>query len=163
MAKKKTERRKISLVERMRKYISAGLEGSPSPNRNIETWDEDLPSIDERIHKMLGIINDIHRKPTNMLFFVMYDIESNKVRSQVVRYLIEKGCTRVQKSIFLADLDGAVYEQIKNDLTEVQAAYDNHDSILIVPFSTDYLRAMKVIGKKVSIDVITHSRSTLFF
>ena len=69
----------------------------------------------------------------------------------------------MQKSIFLADLDAKVYEEIKNDLAEVQAAYENMDSILVVPLSTDYLRAMKVIGHSVNIDVITHSRNTLFF
>ena len=83
--------------------------------------------------------------------------------SQVVKYLIKKGCIRVQKSIFLADLDTSVYEEIRSDLAEVQAAYENEDSILIVPLSTDYLRAMKVIGKSINLDVITHSKSTLFF
>lgn len=112
---------------------------------------------------MLHIVNKLHRKPTNMLFFVMYDIESNKVRSQVVKYLIKKGCIRVQKSIFLADLDTRVYEEIRNDLAEVQAAYENQDSILIIPLSTDFLRSMKVIGKSVNLDIITHSKSTLFF
>lgn len=159
MAKKKKE---ITFVERMQKYIRAGLEGSVCPNPSASGADQ-LPSLDERIHRMLGIISDIHRKPTNMLFFVMYDIESNKVRSQVVKYLIKKGCTRVQKSIFLADLDTKVYEEIRNDLAEVQAAYDNQDSILIVPLSTDYLKAMKVIGQSINLDVITHSKSTLFF
>lgn len=159
MAKKKKE---ITFVERMQKYIRAGLEGSACPNPSASGADQ-LPSLDERIHRMLGIISDIHRKPTNMLFFVMYDIESNKVRSQVVKYLIKKGCTRVQKSIFLADLDTKVYEEIRNDLAEVQAAYDNQDSILIVPLSTDYLKAMKVIGQSINLDVITHSKSTLFF
>ena len=93
----------------------------------------------------------------------MYDIESNKVRSQIVKYLIKKGCVRVQKSIFLADLESSVYEEIRNDLAEVQAAYDNQDSILIVPLSTDYLRSMKVIGQSLNLDLITHSRSTMSF
>lgn len=151
-----------TFVERMQKFIRSGLDGARCPNSSTNDVDR-LPSIDERIKRMLGIVNDLHRKPTNMLFFVMYDIESNKVRAQVVKYLIKKGCHRVQKSIFLADLDASLYEQIKNDLAEVQAAYDNQDSILIVPLSTDYLRAMKVIGQSVNIDIITHSKSTLFF
>jgi CRISPR-associated endonuclease Cas2 len=76
----------------------------------------------------------------------MYDIENNKVRNQIAKYLIKKGCTRVQRSIFLADLNTDTYEMIKSDLTEVQAMYDNHDSILIVPVSMEHIRAMKVIG-----------------
>ena len=98
-----------------------------------------------------------------MLFFVMYDIESNKVRRYVVKYLERKGCTRVQKSIFLANLSMEKYQDIRNDLAAVQAAYANEDSILIVPITTDYLRSMKVIGQNIDIDIITHTQSTLFF
>ena len=98
-----------------------------------------------------------------MLFFVMYDIENNKVRRYVVKYLERKGCTRVQKSIFLADLSIEQYQDIRNDLAEVQAVYENKDSILVVPISTDYLKAMKVIGQNVDIDIIMHTRNTLFF
>jgi CRISPR-associated protein Cas2 len=160
--RKKEKKRELTFVEKMQKLARSGLSGSACPNPASGGVDE-LATIDERISQMLHIINELHRKPTNMLFFVMYDIESNKVRSQVVKYLIKKGCIRVQKSIFLADLDTSVYEEIRSDLAEVQAAYENEDSILIVPLSTDYLRAMKVIGKSINLDVITHSKSTLFF
>ncbi len=93
----------------------------------------------------------------------MYDIESNKVRREIAKYLMDKGCFRIQKSIFLAQLDRSIYEQIKQDLTEVQALYDNQDSIIVCPLATDELRAMKVIGQKINIDIITRSANTLFF
>lgn len=132
-----------------------------SPNREIEDWDR-LLDINERISKILGIANS-NRKSTNMLFFVMYDIESNKVRNYIVKYLERKGCTRVQKSIFLANLNMETYQEIRNDLTEVQSAYDNQDSILVVPITSDYLRSMKIIGQNIDIDIITKSKNTLFF
>jgi CRISPR-associated protein Cas2 len=97
-----------------------------------------------------------------MLFFVMYDISSNKVRNLVSKYLIEQGCTRIQCSIFLADLPDNKYEKIKNDLAEVQSAYDNNDSIIIVPVPQGYLQAMKIIGQDINIDLITHQVNTLF-
>lgn len=109
------------------------------------------------------LVNKKKRNTGNMLFFVMYDIENNKVRRYVVKYLEHKGCTRVQKSIFLADLSIEQYQDIRNDLAEVQAVYENKDSILVVPISTDYLKAMKVIGQNVDIDIIMHTRNTLFF
>ena len=135
--------------------------GSP-PNRSQESWDT-LPTIDERVQMILSIANNKQRKSTNMLFFVMYDIESNKVRRYIVKYLEKKGCTRIQKSIFLADLPMEKYQDIRNDLTQVQAAYDNEDSILVVPITTDYLKAMKVIGQNINMDIITHTKNTLFF
>ena len=97
------------------------------------------------------------------MFFVMYDIESNRVRTLIHKYLKRKGCTPIQRSIFLADTSIEVYEEIKTDLAAVQEAYDNNDSIIVLPVSTDYLRMMKIIGQKIEVDVITHSRNTLFF
>jgi CRISPR-associated protein Cas2 len=158
MAKKK----ELSFVEKMRMMARAGLEGSPSPNRVSNDYDP-MDPIEERVRRMLGIINGEKRRATNMTFFVMYDISSNKVRNQVVKYLIQKGCTRVQRSIFLADLDTKVYNEIREDLAAVQQAYENEDSILIVPLSTDYLKSMKIIGQNIDIDVITKCKHTLFF
>lgn len=159
MAKKKTE---ISFVQLMRKFNRAGIEGSPPPNRIGNNYDE-IPSLELRIEKLLGLVNRNDRPASNMIFFVMYDIEDNKVRTHIAKYLLRQGCTRVQRSIFLADLPNNKYESIRSDLTEVQAAYENNDSILIVPISTDYLTAMRVIGQTIEMDIITHKRNTLFF
>lgn len=93
----------------------------------------------------------------------MYDIESDKVRTLISKYLQKRGCTRVQNSIFLADLPVKVYEQIQQDLREVQSCYDNHDSILVVPVPAEHLRAMCVIGKNFDLDTIMKTKSTLFF
>lgn len=143
--------------------MEAGLGSDPPPNREpSEDW-EQLTSLTERTKQILGIVNKEKKRVGRMLFFVMYDIESNKVRRYVVKYLERQGCTRIQKSIFLADLETAKFNEIKRDLTEVQAAYENFDSILVVPITTEYLRAMKIIGQNINIDVITHSKNTLFF
>ncbi|WP_337940459.1 CRISPR-associated endonuclease Cas2 [Parabacteroides sp.] len=160
MAKK--ARKTLTFVEKMQKFVHAGISESAVPNR-LGNDMEDLSSLDERIKRVLGIVNRSNRPASNMLFFVMYDIESNKVRHQVVKYLQRKGCMRVQRSIFLADLAMSEYDNIRKDLAEVQAAYENNDSILVVPISADYLRSMKVIGQKIELDVIMHSRNTLFF
>lgn len=145
----------------LRRYAEEGNYLGPPPNRSIERWEE-MPDLSLRIQTILGLTQQ-HRSATNMLFFVMYDIESNKVRRCIVKYLENKGCTRVQKSIFLANLSIEKYQSIRDDLAEVQAAYDNQDSILIVPITTDYLKSMRVIGKNIDIDIITHTRNTLFF
>lgn len=156
----------ITLLQKLQQLKASGMDPERSQGialqRASAEWDK-LPDLKSRIQKILGMIESPERSPSNMLFFVMYDIESNKVRRLVAKYLEEKGCTRVQKSIFLADLPIATYESIRKDLTEVQACYENQDSIMVVPVSTDMMRSMKVIGKNLSIDLITHSRTTLFF
>jgi CRISPR-associated endonuclease Cas2 len=159
MTKKQKE---LSFYEKIQKIAHSGISGSPMPNRNICGVDE-IPCIDDRIKFVLQIVNNNQRPAGNMLFFVMYDIESNKVRHQIVKYLLKKGCTRVQKSIFLSDLPNSIYDEIKRDLTLIQSFYENDDSIIVVPISSDYLNAMKIIGHNIDIDVITKKRNTLFF
>lgn len=159
MGRQKT---KDDYLEVLRKLKAAGLE-HPDYINSTYTPDDRLPTLEERIASILNLVNQQKRPSGNMLFFIMYDIESNKVRYNVAKYLIRQGCTRIQKSIFLADLDNSTYNQIKEDLTEVQALYDNHDSIIVCPVSTDIISNMKVIGKAINIDIITRSKNTMFF
>lgn len=151
----------LSLAEQMSRLREATLpEAKPVPTCGEEL---ELGSIEARVRQLLGIVERQKKNRDRMLFFVMYDIESNKVRALVHKYLKRKGCTPIQRSIFLADTSIEVYDEIKADLAAVQEAYANNDSIIVLPVSTDYLRMMKIIGQKIEVDVITHSRNTLFF
>lgn len=152
----------LPYLEKLKKLQRSGLDNSPEINRTLSDINS-ISTIEKRIEYLFQIINSHKRSIINMLFFVMYDIESNKVRYNVAKYLERKGCTRIQRSIFLADLPKNEYDEIKRDLTEVQALYDNHDSIIVCPISTDQLKAMKIIGQHIAIDIITHSKNTLFF
>lgn len=125
--------------------------------------DDEIESIDIRVKRLLGIIEQSKKEKGKMLFFVMYDIESNKVRRYVVKYLQKQGCVRIQKSIFLANLQVDRFNEIKRDLEEVQSVYENNDSILVVPITSEYLKSMKIIGQNINIDVITQSKNTIFF
>ncbi len=98
-----------------------------------------------------------------MLFFIMYDIENNKVRTQIAKYLIKKGCLRVQKSIFFAEAERKVFNDIHSDLKAIQELYDNMDSIFFVPVSSDQLRAMKIVGQSIDFELIAGNKNTLFF
>jgi len=159
MAKKKNP---LSFVEKMKKIHQAGLANSPPANRTT-TIDPDLPSLSKRIEKLMGFIKRDPQNSLSMIYFVMYDIEDNKVRTQIAKYLIRKGCTRVQKSIFIANTDRTIYDEIQKDLKEVQQCYDNNDSVLLIPISTDEIRAMKLIGKNIDFDLAIKNRNTLFF
>ncbi|MBO5699226.1 MAG: CRISPR-associated endonuclease Cas2 [Bacteroidaceae bacterium] len=154
-------KKELSFKEQMLRLANAGISNDVMVSSRNCGWD-DLDSLEQRTQRILNIVNN-KRKITDMLFFVLYDIESNKVRNQVSKYLIKNGCFRIQRSVFLAELSHEKYNQIKSDLTEVQACYENKDSILIVPVSTELINAMKIIGKSINIDVITRSKNTLFF
>lgn len=125
--------------------------------------EDDLEPLDIRVNKLFKFIERTKKNASNMLFFVMYDIEDNKVRRYIVKYLEKRGCMRIQKSIFLANQNIETFNEIKNDLEEVQAVYENNDSILVVPITADYLNSMKIIGNNVNLDIITRNKTTLFF
>ena len=96
-----------------------------------------------------------------MLYFIMYDIEDNKIRTQIAKYLIAKGCMRVQKSIYLAKTQAQVYREIADVLREINELYDNHDSIFLLPVPEDKFRHMRVIGKNVEFDLVTRPVNVL--
>lgn len=152
----------LHYIEALRKLMDSGLQASPEINRQVDNLDK-LPTLKERVDIILGITNRKKKEENKMLFFVMYDIESNKVRYNVIKYLERMGCHRIQKSIFLANLNIEKFDNIKKDLAEVQALYDNHDSIIVCPVPSDYLRNMKIIGQNINLEIITQSKNTLFF
>ena len=152
----------LHYLEVLRKLKHSGLADSTYINR-LAVRADTLPTLQQRVDAILGIVHQTKKQGGNMLFFIMYDIESNKVRYNIVKYLERMGCYRIQKSIFLANLSIEKYERIKSDMVEVQSLYDNHDSIIVCPVSSDILRSMKIIGQNSNLDVITQSKNTLFF
>ena len=94
----------LSFVEQMKKLRAANLTAPLEHKDYAPEVDEcDIGSLSERVRRAIGIIGNSKRPVGYMLFFVMYDIESNKVRTLVYKYLKRMGCTPIQRSIFLAD------------------------------------------------------------
>jgi CRISPR-associated endonuclease Cas2 len=149
----------FTLAQRLEKIKAAALTEPPATTEPIE-WDEPL---EERIRKILHLLRTAPVKAVHMTFLIMYDIENNKVRKEVAKYLLQKGCVRIQKSVFLISADHKLFEQIHKDLHEVQQYYENNDSIILVPFNTTDARSMKIIGKDVQVNTIVNKPNTLFF
>ncbi len=156
------KRPKLTFAEKLRYIKSAGIANPKPLNQIIDDLDQ-IPDMSQRIAKLLNIIEAHPKKRNTMLYFVMYDIENNKVRTHIAKYLIKKGCVRVQKSIYLADTKRIIYDEIYQTLKEVQEVYDNKDSIFLVPISTDELSAMKIIGQNIDFDTNLGNKNTLFF
>lgn len=121
-----------------------------------------LPTLPQRVAKLLGLAQETINNPAKMTFLVMYDIASDKVRTLVAKYLERLGLSRVQKSVFMGCADRKVFNQLKSDLADVQAAYDNDDSIILIPISADMAKSMRLIGRELDIDIILQSRNILF-
>lgn len=101
-------------IEKLRLLSVAGVKQSVGVVNDICDENNDLYTLQQRVQKVLDLANNTSKKSGNMLFFVMYDIENNKVRNLIVKYLQRKGCWRVQKSIFLAEAPFATYETAEN-------------------------------------------------
>ncbi len=160
MPKPKINTTGLDFVQRVERIRRAGQQAKvPSRRPDIDPAEP----LGDRLAKMLDLFKSLKTKPSHMIFFVMYDIEDNKVRKQVADYLIAKGCVRVQKSVYMAELPRGEFEQMNQALKEVQEAYENNDSIIFVPISTDELRAMRLIGKNIDFELVANEPSTLFF
>jgi CRISPR-associated endonuclease Cas2 len=118
----------------------------------------------EKLRQVLELLSKARKKkPDEMICVISYDIGEDKVRREIAKFLIKQGCHRVQKSVYFAQLPRAKYEMIVQTLSEVQALYENEDSIFVLPIGEDNLHRMELIGKNVQVEVLVEARSTLFF
>ncbi len=149
----------ISLAEKLRKLKEAGINESKPPDPEME----ELDTIAGRVVSILNIIKAKPLKSTEMTYLIMYDINDNKVRTQISKYLIKKSCVRIQKSVFLARTENKFFQEIYETLKEINEYYENKDSIILVPVNSTDVRSMKLIGQNIDIQMITDKPNTLFF
>lgn len=98
-----------------------------------------------------------------MIYLAMYDIENNKIRRELAKYLLRKGGIRIQKSVLVLSMQRPRYEEVAQTLRQMQELYDNNDTILLVPIEQDNLAAMHMIGRQLYLHWITKPGSTYFF
>ena len=153
----------LSFVEKMRRINAAGIKNFKAVNQNFDDDDLAMDDLPSRVQRVLGIFKNNSTDSKRMIYFVMYDIENDKIRNYIAKFLLQKGCIRVQKSIFLADSERKTFGEIHETIREVQQMYDNNDSSLLVPVSTDQVRAMKIIGQNIDFDLVLKNKNTLFF
>lgn len=161
MPRKKRE--PLTLLEKLRMIKNAGLSNVLALRKVPEDDPMPIINLEQRIGQILELYNQHKKNRTKMIFFVMYDIEDHKVRHQIAKYLIKKGCIRVQKSIFIAHTQRERFDEIYKTIKEVQEIYENNDSVFFVPVSVDEIRAMKIVGQNIDFDLILDNRNTLFF
>lgn len=155
------KKQSISLREALQRIKLAGLKEILPPAPPGE--EEALAPLSERIARILQLVKQEPQKATEMIYLIMYDITEDKVRNQIAKYLEKKGCTRIQKSVFLARSESKHFQEIYDTLREVNSYYENEDSIILVPVNASDVRSMKLIGKNIQIEAITDKPNTLFF
>ena len=149
--------------EALRLQLAVGLSPATEGDAPSEEPIDTITTLPERIRALLNLADVAHKDPTRMLYLVMYDTSDNRVRTSIANYLIEKGCMRIQKSVYLANSKRGEFAEITKTLGEVQGAYDNEDSILLIPVQSSTVGSMKIIGKNLSLDSLVDPPTTLFY
>ncbi len=158
------KKKEYQLKEKLEKIREAGLPmPSPEPSPTPPSTKEGVGSLQERIRKILQLVRDPNKNQYDMIYLVMYDIEDDRVRTHIAKYLLSKGCIRIQKSVYMARTHQQVFQEINDTLKEVQQAYDNDDSILLVPVQSTTISSMKILGKDIQIQSLVDPPNTLFY
>ena len=120
--------------------------------------------MEEKINHLQQWLNSNSRSKTKyMLYMIMYDIEDNKIRTHIAKYLIRKGCLRIQKSVYILKTNTSEIKDITNTLKEVNEAYANEDSILVLPIPQEKFNNLRMIGKNITFEVVTKPKNVLIF
>ncbi len=157
------KKNEYDLKEKLRKIREAGLTPPSTRQPAPRAEGDQVEPLNERIRRILQFIRQPSQNAYDMLYLVMYDIEDDRVRTHIAKYLLGKGCIRIQKSVYLARTHQQTFKEISETLKEVQAAYDNHDSILLAPVQSETIGSMKIIGKDIQIQSLIDPPNTLFF
>jgi CRISPR-associated protein Cas2 len=78
-----------------------------------------------------------------MIIAVMYDISGNKIRNDVVKTLEEFGFYRVQKSVFMGNIDKELYKTLSVSMSRFLRV---GDKIYLIPLTKWCMRNILTAG-----------------
>jgi CRISPR-associated protein Cas2 len=95
------------------------------------------------------------------MVWVVYDITENKRRNRIVRICLNKGLYRVQKSVFLGNLNANERDSMA---LECEAEIDLEiDSLYVFPMDDESFRKVKMLGQAFDRDLVSDELLTKFF
>ncbi len=159
--KKKSPSPLLSPKELNQLWATHALPSLPQESIEQVLTRDDLP-------KHLGVFlqwfqQNQHKKTDEMYCFILYDIENDKIRRLVAKYLEKQGCIRVQKSVFFARLTHKMHKEVIAILKQTNDCYENEDSIMVLPVGEDMLNKLTCIGKNFELDLMTAPKHTVIF
>jgi CRISPR-associated protein Cas2 len=80
-----------------------------------------------------------------MLTWVVYDIAKDRTRTKIARRCLDFGLYRVQKSVFLGDLEGNRVEEIL--LFSRELMNEQTDSVYIFPMCREDFERVRIVGQ----------------
>jgi len=96
-----------------------------------------------------------------LLVWVIYDITENKVRQKVSNRCKSYGLYRVQKSVFLGDLNTNERESLGLECEELIDT--EKDSVYVFPMDEQSFKKVQLIGQAFDKDLVSDEVITKFF
>lgn len=96
-----------------------------------------------------------------MLVWVMYDIADDKIRRKAIKICKNVGLYRVQKSIFLGDIEENDFDEVKLRLEDTVDL--KNDSVYVFTMSKKELNKAGFIGQAFDKELVTDEIISKFF
>lgn len=96
-----------------------------------------------------------------MLVWAIYDITSNKVRNRVIKFCKNIGLYRVQKSVFLGNINTNEIDELK--LKSEEIINPQTDSVYIFPMCDKDFKKAVLLGQAFDQNLVTDQVKELFF
>ncbi|WP_027003394.1 CRISPR-associated endonuclease Cas2 [Hugenholtzia roseola] len=98
-----------------------------------------------------------------MRYLILYDITQDRTRTHIAKYLEEKGCQRIQKSVFLAQSSVSIFTEIQTYLESLQEEFQKNDTILLIPIGKKSVEQARLIGTNEAFTEKVKDKKILFF
>jgi CRISPR-associated protein Cas2 len=95
-----------------------------------------------------------------MLVWAIYDISSNKVRNRVIKFCKNIGLYRVQKSVFLGNINTNEIDELKVQSEDI--INPETDSVYIFPMCESDFKKAVLLGQAFDEDLVTDEIKELF-
>ena len=96
-----------------------------------------------------------------MLLWVVYDIVENKARSKIARVCKNYGLYRVQKSVFLGDLNRNQIDELSLKCQDTMD--EDEDSVYIFPMCDEDFKKVKLLGQAFDKELVSDDVIAKFF
>lgn len=97
----------------------------------------------------------------DLLVWVVYDISSNKIRRNAIKACKNVGLYRVQKSVFLGEIEENDFDELKLKMEDIIDL--DKDSVYIFPMSKKGLNRAGLIGQVFDKELVTDEIISKFF
>jgi len=96
------------------------------------------------------------------MILVCYDISANALRTRISKRLLEAGLERINRSVFLGELNDTVLKHLTAYLRQAMEKAEKDDSLIILPVTQHQVWQMEVLGNNIlDIPVLTGQEHTI--